>query len=231
MHNAFVRINKEKMSKSLGNFFTLRDIFEQFNPMVIRFYFLKHHYKAPIDFVIDDIKATETAYKRLVRSFDNIDASSIDSKDLMANKWIKQIVDYLMDDLNTSGAFGVIFEALSSDITYQERSELKKCVIDLFGITLEPLSEKKVEITPEIQQMIDEREQARKDKNWSKADELRDKLTALGVQLHDSKAIKERPQKTLVGGIPLQAQQGFGFTTLPAFLYVIIISKINIAHQ
>ena len=187
MHNAFVRINKEKMSKSLGNFFTLREIFEKFDPMVIRFYFLKHYYRAPIDFAFDDIKAVETAYKRLVTAFKDVDYVKYDSQKLMKNRWIKDIVKFLQDDMNSSGAFGIIFETIRAEISDQEKSELKSFIVDMFGLTLDPLAEKEVEITPEIQQLIDDRKQARKDKNWAKSDELRDKLVELGVKIQDSK--------------------------------------------
>lgn len=187
MHNAFVRINKEKMSKSLGNFFTLRDIFEQFDPMVIRFYFLKHYYRAPIDFAFDDIRGVETAYKRLVNGFKDIPVVKYDSEQLMKNKYVAEIMKFLWDDLNSSGAFGVIFEALHADLSDQERSELKTFIIEVFGLVLEPLPEKQVEITEEIQKIIDDREVARREKNWAKADELRDKLIELGVQINDPK--------------------------------------------
>ena len=187
MHNAFVRINEEKMSKSLGNFFTLRDVFEQFDPMVIRFYFLKHYYRAPIDFSFDDIRAVETTYKRLVAAFKDVVAAELESQELVKNRWISEIVTFLSDDLNSSGAFGVIFEALRADALPQELAELKTMIVRLFGLTLEPLIEEKVEITSEIQSMIDEREQARRDKNWKKSDEIRDKLLKLGVEINDSK--------------------------------------------
>ena len=187
MHNAFVRINKEKMSKSLGNFFTLREIFEKFDPMVIRFYFLKHYYRAPIDFAFDDIKSVETAYKRLVTAFKDVDYVKRNPQELMKNRWIKDIVKFLQDDLNSSGAFGIVFDAIRAEISDQERSEIKSLLVDLFGLTLEPLFEKGVEITPEIQQLIDDREQARKDKNWKKSDQLRDALVKLGVKITDGK--------------------------------------------
>jgi cysteinyl-tRNA synthetase len=187
MHNAFVRINEEKMSKSLGNFFTLREVFQQFDPMVIRFYFLKHYYRAPIDFSFDDIRAVETTYKRLVAAFKDVPAAEKSSQELMNNSWIEHIVTFLSDDLNSSGAFGVIFEALRADISLQELAELKTAIVRLFGFTLEPLAEKKVAITAEIQTIIDQREQARKDKDWARADELRNELVALGVEVNDSK--------------------------------------------
>jgi cysteinyl-tRNA synthetase len=187
MHNAFVRINKEKMSKSLGNFFTLREIFEKYDPMVIRFYFLKHYYRAPIDFSFDDIQGAEVAYKRLVTFFKDVDCIENNSTTLLNNDWIKKIIQFLNDDLNTSGAFGVIFEALHSSVTLKEKSELKTLIVNIFGLTLMPLIEKNVEITAEIQKIIDEREQARRDKNWTKSDELRNILINLGIDVQDSK--------------------------------------------
>ena len=69
MHNGFVRINQEKMSKSLGNFFTLRDVFKQFDPMVVRFYILNHQYKAPLDFSFDDLQAMQKTYQQLCKFF------------------------------------------------------------------------------------------------------------------------------------------------------------------
>jgi len=187
MHNAFVRINKEKMSKSLGNFFTLREIFEKYDPMVIRFYFLKHYYRAPIDFSFDDIQGAEVAYKRLVAFFKDVDCIENNSTTLLSNDWVKKIIQFLNDDLNTSGAFGVIFEALHSSVTLKEKSELKRCVMNIFGLTLVPLIEKNVEITAEIQKIIDEREQARRNKNWTKSDELRNILINLGIDVQNSK--------------------------------------------
>ncbi|MCX5924646.1 MAG: cysteine--tRNA ligase [Candidatus Dependentiae bacterium] len=186
LHNAFVRINKEKMSKSLNNFFTLHEVFEQFDPMVIRFYFLKHHYRNPLDFAFEDIIATEKAYKRLVNFFADVTDSSIDKNS--TNPTITEMMTCLQDDLNTSGAFGILFEQLPALVTnLQAKAQVKQFLIDVMGLTLQHIPEKQVALTPEIQLLLQQREQARVDKDWKLSDELRDKLTALGVDVHDKK--------------------------------------------
>ena len=111
MHYAFVRINKEKMSKSLGNFFTLREVFEQFDTMVVRFYFLNHHYRAPLDFSFDDLTVAKKNYQKLSKLFD-IPAS--ESKKLTAKNVtsdvVLQMVDYLADDFNLSVMRDALFD-------------------------------------------------------------------------------------------------------------------------
>ncbi len=188
LHNGFVQINKEKMSKSLGNFFTLRDVFKEFDPMVIRYYFLSHHYGAPLDFAFDDVKAVQKSYKRLTRIFDAVCLHDVSREDMLASPTVQKMLNFLYDDLNTPGMLGVLFESL--DDLQKNKEEL--CVVKLFlqqvlGLNLEPLPEKTVEITPEIQQLIDDRFAARAVKDWAKADELRDKLVELGVDVMDKK--------------------------------------------
>lgn len=189
LHNAFVQINKEKMSKSLGNFFSLKDLFEKFDPMVIRFYFLKHHYRNPLDFSEDDIVAAQTAYKRLVNAFKDVSINVVhDVEQVKQNYVVADMLTCLLDDMNTSGALGVLFEKLSMlQADDQAKSLVKYFIVKIFGLSLEPLPEKKTVITPEIQGLINKREQARADKDWALADQLRDKLIALGVQLQDKK--------------------------------------------
>lgn len=186
LHNAFVQLDKEKMSKSLGNFFTLRDVFEKFDPMVIRFYFLQHHYRSPLDFSFDDIKASEKAYRRLCKAFANSTCSAdLSDEHVQDSPIFKQLMRFVKDDLNSAGAIGVVFENLND--LQEEQCAVKLFIQQMLGLTLKPLPEVKVEITPEIQVLIDQREQARADKDWSKADELRDKLVELGVEVKDKK--------------------------------------------
>ena len=189
MHNAFVRINKEKMSKSLGNFFTLKEVIKEFDPMVIRFYFLKHYYRGPLDYAVEEIEAAQKAYKKLVNFFQDIDLADFNDVDeLKSNAIVMKMVNNLTDDLNTSGMFGVLFENLT---TLQNDLNAKKLVkyfiVQIMGLRLEPIFEKKVAITPEIQKLIDDRNQARIDKDWNKADALRDELNRLGVEVQDKK--------------------------------------------
>lgn len=184
LHNAFVRIDKEKMSKSLGNFFTLRDVFQTFDPMVIRFYILQHHYHSPLDFSFDDIKASEKAYRRLCKTFaTSMCPASFDDEHVQASPLVKELMRFVQDDLNTVGALGVVFENLTD--LQEELCAVKLFLQNILGLTLKPLPEKTVEITPEIQALITEREQARLNKDWKKADQLRDKLVELGVDIQD----------------------------------------------
>ena len=196
MHNAFVRINKEKMSKSLNNFFTLKDILKDFDPMVLRFYFMKHYYRGPLDFSIEDLQVAEKTYKRLVHFFmntsiekeNNLLDAAIDFEAIKNNVTVQAMSDCLADDFNTSGLFGVLFESLDTlENDEQAKNAVKYFLMHVMGLTLTPIAEKVVEITPEIQMLLDARLQARLDKQWMLADELRDQLKALGFEVQDKK--------------------------------------------
>ena len=182
MHNAFVRIDQEKMSKSLGNFFTLRDVFGQFDPMVIRFYILQHHYRSPLDFSFNDIKGAQKAYNKICKALVEVTAQPPTAND--EKSLYEAIMDFLYDDLNTPGALGVVFENLSDT---KNLAVLKYVLQAMLGLTLIPLVEKETEITPEIQALLDAREHARAQKDWAQADSLRDQLLELGVTIIDKK--------------------------------------------
>ena len=114
VHNAFVMVEKEKMSKSLGNYFTLHAIFEKFDPMVLRFYFLQHHYRTPIDFNLKSLDAAKGGYERLTKIFgiDDLDTAvnlKIDDIDLSLPP-VREFLSCLADDLNTPKSLAVIFE-------------------------------------------------------------------------------------------------------------------------
>jgi len=187
LHNGFVQVYEEKMSKSLGNFFTLRDIYQQFDPIVVRYYLLNHQYRAPLDFSFDDIKASEKSYKRLTRVFDVV-CSEISLEAMRTSTVVQKMLVYLYDDLNTPGMFGVLFDHL--DYIQDHKDELcavKKFLQEVLGLTLAIIPEKQVEITPEIEALLQARETARNNKDWKKADELRDKLRELDVDVKDKK--------------------------------------------
>lgn len=189
LHNAFVRINKEKMSKSLGNFLTLHEILEKYDAMVVRFYYLKHHYRNPLDFSFDDLDAAQVAYKKIVQFFADVSEQSVTVLELVsANLVVQDMMKALNDDLNTSALFGVLFESmplLQNDS--HGKALVKYYLVNVLGLTLHPLREHHVVITPEIQQLLARREQARAEKNWALSDQLRDQLAALGVECHDKK--------------------------------------------
>ena len=186
LHNAFVRINDEKMSKSLGNFFTLRDVFAQFDPMVVRFYYLQHHYRSPLDFSFEDLQSAEKAYRRLCRAFSGSTCPIQPTYEYgSASPLFQKIVDFVSDDLNTVGALGVVFEHLSD--MKEELCSVKLFLQQILGLSLEPLPEKQVEMTEEIRSLIQERETARASKDWAQADRLRNQLLELGFEVQDTK--------------------------------------------
>jgi cysteinyl-tRNA synthetase len=187
MHNAFINVNKEKMSKSLGNFFTLRDVLKEVHPMVLRYYLVRHWYRNPLEFSLQDIAADQKAYKKIVDGL-RVTMQNISQEQVQQNQIVQKMLACLTDDFNTSGMFGVLFEHLS-EIKHDEKT--KACVAwfleHVLGIQLVDLPEKEIEITPEIQTLLDEREQARAQKDWTRSDALREQLKALGYEAQDKK--------------------------------------------
>lgn len=198
MHNAFVRVKQEKMSKSLGNFVTLRQAFERCEPEVLRYYYLIHHYRSPLDFSWDDIASARKSYQRLITLCGSpVDNSShevvqldglIDSLAPIEREFMHRMLAYLYDDLNVQGMFGFIFEHADTIRAYPMVQKMVKILLQsILGLSLQPLVEQTVAITPEIQKLIDERIEARKERNWKRSDELRAQLEAHGVVVHDGK--------------------------------------------
>lgn len=188
LHNAFVNINKEKMSKSLGNFITLKATFEHTDPMVLRFFILQHHYRTPIDFNADDLAGAQVAYKKLVTHLGTPSTQQATLNQVTQNEIAQALIDALCDDLNTPKALGIIFEHLTT--IKQDPillSFIQVLMNQVLGLTLQPIKEKVVTITPEIEQLLQQREQARKEKNWTLADQLRDQLKQLGYEAQDKK--------------------------------------------
>jgi len=186
MHNGMVNSNKEKMSKSLGNFFMLRQLYHHFDPMVIRYYFLTHHYRMPIEFSFEGLSSAQKSYERLIRLLSN-KKEDVDLTTYRSDV-VTRMLGFLQDDLNTPGLLGVIFEHIA-DIAQnnQELAAVKNILKNILGLTLYPLSEQKMELTPEIETLIAERNKARHEKNWKRADELRNQLKMMGVDVHDGK--------------------------------------------
>lgn len=183
LHNAFININKEKMSKSLGNAINLKQLFNTIDPMVLRFYFLQHHYRTPLDFELSEFEGVKTAYKKLC----SLKEAAAIPHSASSSPIIEAIIEALTDDLNTPKALGIIFEHLS---TIKQNASLAAEVVEIlqkiFGLKLESI-EPIQEITPQIEDLLQQREEARKNKDWAKADALRAKLNELGYRVQDKK--------------------------------------------
>lgn len=184
IHNAFITINKEKMSKSLGNFVTLRDIFQKYDPMVLRYFFLQHNYRTPIDFNDSELSASAVAYKKIVSVFHDV---ALTADVASAHDIAQEMMTALCDDINTPKLIGIIFENLTQikqDIELQKFT--KSVLVKILGFTLLPIKENQIEITAEIQDLLSQREAARAEKNWVLSDQIRDRLRALGYEVRDS---------------------------------------------
>jgi cysteinyl-tRNA synthetase len=189
LHNEFININKEKMSKSLNNSIKLNEITQQENPAAFRLYILQHHYKTPIEFSYDGITSAEVALNRLYQLIKQADQSQKTPATKPKNPIFDALITALCDDLNTPKALGIIFE--NYKLIQQDpelTSHVALIITDILGLSFKEIEKKEVlNITPEIEILIHEREQARHEKNWKKADELRDTLQALGYTIQDKK--------------------------------------------
>ena len=204
MHNGFINIDNEKMSKSLGNFFTVRDIVKEYNPEDIRMFMLSAHYRSPVNFSRDMVAQAHASLQRLYTARDHLlfllktapdRALNADEEALLAR--VKEDAgrfDAAMDDdLNTADALGAIFEIVK-DANVNLNDQSAKAAVEKTLKTLLELTDvlgllmKKVEdgLPAEIQAMADERAKARKEKNWKRSDELRDALAAAGWLVKDT---------------------------------------------
>ena len=205
MHNAFLKINNEKMSKSLGNFFTVREIGEKYALQVIRFFMLSAHYRSPLNFSDDLVEAAKNGLERIVTAY--VKATEAGEKavaqDMTADEaedaarideYIAKYEAAMDDDLNTADAISVIFELVKlSNTTINENSSKEYCdkmastiekLCDILGILVKQEQEL---LDEDIEKLIAERQQARKDKNFARADEIRNSLLDMGIALEDTR--------------------------------------------
>ena len=205
MHNAFININNQKMSKSLGNFFTVRDITAKYDPMVLRFYMLSAHYRNPLNFSKELMDSAKTSLDRIYTALERLHELSAKTQgDTMTEKELEdqKSVDELQatfnskmdDDLNTADAITAIFELVRlANVSATESST--KAYVDYVLQKLELLMNvlglrtelQKGDLDSEVEKLIEERQAARKAKNFAKADEIRDQLLAMGIVLKDTR--------------------------------------------
>ncbi|UKS25614.1 cysteine--tRNA ligase [Paenibacillus sp. HWE-109] len=203
MHNAFLNIDNEKMSKSLGNGILIRDLVKQIKPEVFRFFMLSAHYRNPLNFSDESLKQAANALERIQNAYDNLkhrlatasDSSEVDPQltDRVA-AIATQFVDKMNDDFNTPDAITAVFELVAEANLYLQQERVHAAVLQLFinqlqafDQTLGILSQQADELLDEeIEQLIVDRTEARKSKNWARADEIRDLLTEKGIHLEDT---------------------------------------------
>lgn len=201
LHNGFINVNNEKMSKSLGNFFTIRDIAQKYDYEVIRFFMLSAHYRTPINFSDELMESAKSGLERMYNCLGNLEHmaktaehSGLDEGISAAMEGFKaRFIAAMEDDLNTADAISVLFETVrfinsAKELSAEDIDCCRNMLKELGGVLGLLQREKKNDISAEIEALIAERTEARKAKNWAKSDEIRDKLKAMGVVLEDTRS-------------------------------------------
>ena len=185
MHVEFLQVNGGKMSKSLNNIYTLKDLEEKgYSPDVYRMFNFSSHYKKPINFTFEAMDAAKIALKRLKEGYKrHLEGKDAVSKEVIT-KFEKDFLEAINDDLNMPQALSVVWEVVKQEKKSPEFAQLLKKFDKVLGLNID--KEEEFEIPEEIMQIIEERKQARIEKNWNKSDELRDKLISLGYNVKDT---------------------------------------------
>lgn len=207
MHNGYINVDGEKMSKSLGNFFTVRDISNKYDLGLVRFFLLATQYRNPVNFSDTVLEQAKAGLERLTNARDNAefilgnlaDSSLRDEeKDMIAglDKYRERFIEAMDDDLNTADAISVIFELakfMNTNISDQSSKEFVQLNLDIFNELTGVLNiaNKSVEeddsLSQKVEDLIAKRAQAKKEKNFALADQIRDELTAMGIAIEDTR--------------------------------------------
>lgn len=205
MHNGFLNIDNKKMSKSLGNFFTVRDIGEKYDLQVLRFFMLSAHYRSPLNFSAELMEAAKNGLERIITCVSNLnfllEKAGTEKMSVEEEKLLKQAAAYekkfdeaMDDDFNTADAISAIFELVKfANSNADENSgaafvrALKEKITglaDICGLVVERSEEI---LDSEIESLIAQRQEARKEKDFKRADEIRDILAGKGIILEDTR--------------------------------------------
>lgn len=197
LHNGFINVDQEKMSKSLNNFFLLDDVFNKFDPQAVRMFYLSSHYRSPVNFSTESLNHSKSSLNRLhdfVSKLENGEFPDNNEVNFDFAKTEDDFIRYMEDDFNTSGALSVVFDVVKQFNIYISESSLNKTMaenclnffkkIDFVLGVIFPVTSRK--LTTEMEDLIKEREEARTNRDFNKSDEIRDKLNEMGVMVEDT---------------------------------------------
>ena len=204
LHNGYINVDNRKMSKSLGNFFTVRDISREYDLEVVRLFMLSAHYRNPVNFSHELLEQAKSALERLYNAKSNLDHLLRETQDKEMTQeeqeiyaemdgYIKKFEEAMEDDINTADALAAIFDLVrdanthlkgeSSKKLVQKTYDVFKTLTDILGIVQK---EQEMTLDEEIEALIEKRQQARAAKDWATADKIRDDLRKRGIILEDT---------------------------------------------
>ncbi len=193
LHTAFLNINEEKMSKSLGNFITIRDAIDDWGARTMRYYYVSHHYRTPLEYSEENIEHAKNSLQRL----DNFVQDLMSVEQEGENEQVEGLTDKLLekfekemdDDFNTPGAFAAIFDFMKEvnklDLGRQDAENILDTLKKIDEV-LKIFDFEQVQIPDAVQSLVEKREQARKDEDWELADKLREKIKKKGYKVEDT---------------------------------------------
>ena len=205
MHNAFLNIDNKKMSKSLGNFFTVREISEKYDLQVLRFFMLNAHYRSPLNFSAELMEASKNALERIQTAVDNLKYAAEHAQTVELTEEEREILkeagqyedkfdEAMDDDFNTADAIAAVFDLVKYANTHAKEGSSRELarslcekiqsLCEILGIITEKQGEL---LDAEIETLIQERQAARKEKNFARADEIRNLLLEKGIVLEDTR--------------------------------------------
>lgn len=204
MHNGYINVDNKKMSKSLGNFFTAREVAEKYGYETVRYMMIQAHYRSPINYCVELLEACKASLERLYNCRETLDRAIANAKDGEISESAKNLFDTrrqqfitaMDDDLNTADAISFIFElvrdlnTMSSDnsVSKQQLQAGADLFDELTGVLGLMYNRRKAdEIPAEVLELAEQRKSARKEKNFALADEIRDKITALGYSIKETR--------------------------------------------
>lgn len=204
MHNGYINVDNVKMSKSLGNFFTVREVAEKYGYEPIRYLMISSHYRSPINYSVDIIEQCKASLARLYNCRDSLDFAAKNAVGTLPdnaddiietlNSRREQFIKAMDDDLNTADAISAVFELVrdinANVVTASPSAELVRTATEIFDELTDVLglvyNRKTDSLDNEIEKIIEQRNEARKSKNWAEADRIRDELKAMGIVLEDT---------------------------------------------